>query len=120
MLLRPNRLAAGSFLPLSPLQLGVGFVLALALPLLARWRPAVLPPLASVIFGLGLGWLAGSTSSAAAGAGELARASASSGFWLWLVGAAVALYGSVRVSALLAQPAALVALWRWLWLALLA
>ena len=116
VLLRPNRLAAGEFLRLAPAQVVLGIVLALALPALARWRPAWLPPLANAVFGLGLYWLGRGTADAAASAGDLARASASSGVWLWLVGAAVGLYGAGRVSALLGQPAALRLLWRWLWL----
>lgn len=111
VLLRPNRLAQGQYLHLPPALVGVGVLLALALPVAARLYPRVLGLLASLALALGFWWLGSRTGAALAGQAESARASASSGVWLWLVGAGISVYGAGQVGGLLGG------FWRWLtWL----
>lgn len=120
VLLRPNRLAEGELLRLPPTQAVLATVLALALPLAARWQPRWLGVLAAAVVGVGLWQLGHLTGMAVAGQAEAARASASSGFWLWSLGAVLAVYGNQLLAPHAEQGGRgqTVALgWsRWLWL----
>ncbi|WP_288433563.1 ABC transporter permease [uncultured Deinococcus sp.] len=113
VLLRPNRLAQGEYLHLPPALAVLGGLLALATPLAGRFMPAGVPVLAPAALGLGLWWLGDRTAAAMQGQSEIARASASSGVWLWLLGAAVAVYGAGMVAARLGRWARPLP---WLWL----
>ncbi|WP_409013418.1 ABC transporter permease [Deinococcus sp.] len=111
VLLRPNRLAPGEYLRLPGVWLAVALVLALLPALTARLaRNAVwLPAGTALVLGV---WLLGDrTHAALIGQAPFARASAASGVWLYVLGAAIAVYGarqaaSTRFSGLLA--------WAWL------
>ena len=122
VLLRPNRLAQGEYLHLPPALAVLGALLALAVPLAGRLIPAGVPVLAPTALGLGLWWLGDRTAAAMQGQSEIARASASSGVWLWLLGAAVAVYGAGMVAARLGSGR--LGRWSrplpWLWLPLAA
>ncbi|WP_082505966.1 ABC transporter permease [Deinococcus sp. Leaf326] len=113
VLLRPNRLAQGEYLHLPSTQAVLGALLALAVPLAGRLLPAGVPVLAPAALSLGLWWLGDRTAAAMQGQSEIARASASSGVWLWLLGAAVAVYGAGMVAGRLARWARPLP---WLWL----
>ncbi len=104
VLLRPNRLAQGAYLKLPPAQLVVGFVLVAILMLGIRFWPRILPLLSSLLLALGFLWIGGATNSAMQGQSEIARASASSGFWVWLLGASIAVYGAGLTAPLLTAP----------------
>ncbi|SMB88742.1 ABC transporter permease [Deinococcus hopiensis] len=94
VLLRPNRLAPGTYLHLPPLLTGLGVVLA-ALPLLTfrRW-PGWTGLAASLAMVAGVWALGEQTRAALAGQMPFARASAASGVWLFLLGAGVAAFGA--------------------------
>lgn len=96
VLLRPNRLAPGEWLPL-PLPLAlVTAGLALVFMALAWVRPAWvwLPVTLALTFAL---WLLGAeTGAALSGQPDFARASAATGFWLYLLGSGMGLYGAAR------------------------
>jgi osmoprotectant transport system permease protein len=94
VLLRPNRLAPGEFIGLPAAQMVLGAVLALALPLSARFAPRLLWLFSLLALVAGFWWLGSRTSSALVGQLPFARASASSGLWLWLLGSAVGAYGA--------------------------
>lgn len=94
VLLRPNRLALGQYQHLPPALVGVGLGMVLALLLAGRWFPKALGVLASAGLMLGFWWLGSLTGAALQEQSEMARASASSGVWLWLLGAAVMVYGA--------------------------
>ena len=94
VLLRPNRLAAGDFLRSAAAGTGLGLLAALATALAGRFWPRAVPLLASAALGLGAWWLGTRTGAAMTGQAEFARASVSSGLWLWLLGAAVTVYGA--------------------------
>ncbi|WP_306468263.1 ABC transporter permease [Deinococcus alpinitundrae] len=113
VLLRPNRLAAGEFLRLPPLDIGLGLLAALATALAGRFLPRAVPLLASFALSLGAWWLGSRSGAAVQGQAEFARASVSSGVWLWLLGAAMTVYGAGLVGRRLggAQPYL-----AWLWL----
>lgn len=113
VLLRPNRLAAGEALGLPALDIGVGLILALAIPLAGRFLPRAVPILASLALSLGTWWLGARTSAALTGQAEFARASASSGLWLWLLGAGVSVYAAGLAGRLLGGAQRYLA---WLWL----
>ena len=98
VLLRPNRIAPGEPLHLPAAALAVGGVLALALPLSARFAPRLLWLFSSLALVAGFWWLGSRTGTALLGQMPFARASASSGLWLWLLGAAIGVYGA-RMSA---------------------
>ncbi|WP_338069133.1 ABC transporter permease [Deinococcus fonticola] len=110
VLLRPNRLAPGEWLGL-PASAAAGLLGLSGVFLLLAWRrpnwawvPATLTLPAAL-------WLLGSqTHTALAGQPEFARASAASGFWVFLLGAGIALYAAQR-----SLPAAQRGL-TWLWL----
>ena len=110
VLLRPNRLAPGAWLGLPAGAAGVAAALALLYLLVAFRRPALAwwPATLALVFAP---WLLGAeTSRALQGQLEFARASAATGFWVFLLGAGVALYGAQRV---LPRPRRWLA---WLWL----
>ena len=96
VLLRPNRLAPGEWLALPfTAALGVG-VLAVGFLLCAFLRPGWvwIPATLAVTFAT---WLLGvQTHAALQGQLDFARASAATGFWLFLLGAGIALYGAGR------------------------
>lgn len=115
VLLRPNRLAAGHYLHLDAAQVTLDLLLALALPLAARFWPRVVPLAASLVLATGFWWLGRQTGLALHGQGEAARASASSGLWLWLLGAGIAVYGAGLVGQKLGGWQRWLA---WLWLPL--
>lgn len=94
VLLRPNRIAPGEALHLPGLSLAAGVLMALALPLSARFAPRLLGLFSSLALSAGFWWLGTQTTSALVGQLPFARASASSGLWLWLLGAAVGSYGA--------------------------
>ncbi|UWX65678.1 ABC transporter permease [Deinococcus rubellus] len=117
VLLRPNRLAAGDFLRLPPLDIGLGLLAALATALAGRFWPRAVPLLASTALSLGAWWLGSRTGAAVQGQAEFARASVSSGLWLWLLGAAVTVYGAGLVGRRLASVSGGVQPYlAWLWL----
>ncbi len=116
VLLRPNRIAQGEYLPLPTAHLALGLVLALAVPLTARVWPRLTGVLASVALALGFWWLGTRTGAALQGQSDIARASASSGVWLWLLGAGIAVYSAGLLAARLGG----IHRWLpWLWLPLL-
>ena len=94
VLLRPNRIAPGEALHLPAVQVALGAVLALALPLAARFAPRWLWLLSALALTAGFWWLGSRTAAALVGQLPFARASASSGLWLWLLGAAISAYGA--------------------------
>ncbi|AWN24390.1 ABC transporter permease [Deinococcus irradiatisoli] len=94
VLLRPNRLAAGEFLRLPLPEMLLGVAAALLPALAGRFFPRAAPLLASFSLALGAWWLGSRTGAALSGQAEFARASASSGVWLWLLGAAITVYGA--------------------------
>ncbi len=113
VLLRPNRLSAGDFLRLPLPDMLLGAALALAVALSGRFFPRGAALLASLALSLGAWWLGSKTALALSGQAEFARASASSGVWLWLLGAAVSVYGAGLAARRLGglQPSL-----AWLWL----
>lgn len=94
VLLRPNRIAPGEAIHLPALQLLLGALLALALPLSARFAPRLLWLVSALALVAGFWWLGSRTAAALVGQMLFARASASSGLWLWLLGAAIGAYGA--------------------------
>ncbi len=118
VLLRPNRLAAGEFLRLPPLDIGLGLLAALVTALAGRFWPRAVPTLASAALTLGAWWLGSRSGAAMTGQAEFARASVSSGVWLWLLGAAVTVYGAGLVGRRLGNggPSGLQPYLAWLWL----
>ncbi|WP_310582972.1 ABC transporter permease [Deinococcus sp.] len=98
VLLRPNRIAPGEAIHLPAAQLALGALLALALPLSARFAPRLLWLVSALALTAGFWWLSSRTAAALLGQMPFARASASSGLWLWLLGAAIGAYGA-RISA---------------------
>lgn len=108
VLLRPNRLAPGELLRL-PLAITLVLVVLAVLPTLLIRR---LPGLAATAAAAGVltaFWLLGEhTAGALTGQAEFARASAASGFWLYLVGAFIAVSGA-------AQAGQVPRLWAWAW-----
>ena len=98
VLLRPNRIAPGEAIHLPAVQLALGALLALALPLSARFAPRLLWLVSALALAAGFWWLGSRTTVALLGQMPFARASASSGLWLWLLGAAIGAYGA-RISA---------------------
>jgi len=98
VLLRPNRIAPGEAIHLPAVQLALGALLALALPLSARFAPRLLWLVSALALAAGFWWLGSRTAAALLGQMPFARASASSGLWLWLLGAAIGAYGA-RISA---------------------
>ncbi len=94
VLLRPNRIAPGEALYLPAVQVALGVVLALVLPLAARFAPRWLWLLSALALTAGFWWLGSRTAAALVGQLPFARASASSGLWLWLLGAAISAYGA--------------------------
>ena len=94
VLLRPNRIAPGEALHLPAVQLALGALLALALPLSARVAPRLLWLVSALALTAGFWWLGSRTTAALVGQMPFARASASSGLWLWLLGAAIGAYGA--------------------------
>lgn len=116
VLLRPNRLAQGQYQHLPSAELAIGLLLALSLPLAARFFPKALSVLASVVLAVGFWWLGTRTGAALVDQSESARASASSGVWLWLLGAGVAVYGANQTASKLGGLQKWLA---WLWLPLL-
>ncbi|ULH16566.1 ABC transporter permease [Deinococcus sp. KNUC1210] len=111
VVLRPNRLAPGVPVHLPALQLGLAFVLALLLPLSARFVPRLLWLAGSLLMAAGFWWLGSQTSAALVDQLPFARASASSGLWLWLLGASIGVYG-VRLAG--QQLAVNGRVWNWL------
>ncbi|WP_424951568.1 ABC transporter permease [Deinococcus sp.] len=98
VLLRPNRIAPGEALHLPAASLAMGTVVALALPFAARFTPRLLWLVSSLALSAGFWWLGSRTAAALVGQLPFARASASSGLWLWLLGAAVGVYGARRAA----------------------
>ena len=98
VLLRPNRIAPGEAIHLPAAQLALGALLALALPLSARFAPRLLWLVSALALAAGFWWLGSRTTAVLLGQMPFARASASSGLWLWLLGAAIGAYGA-RISA---------------------
>lgn len=94
VLLRPNRLAPGTLLPPPSGALLAVVWLALMPALTARFWPRF-TGLAAALAALAAFWVLGTqTARAVAGEADFARASAASGFWLFLLGALVAVYGA--------------------------
>lgn len=100
---RPNRLALGEAIGLPAMWQGTlaGAVLvymSLAYILLfissKEKLKLLLPMYASVIWGLGWWVFGGMATGAISAAGEWARAAAGTGFWIWSMGAWLALYAS--------------------------
>ncbi|MFC3832169.1 MULTISPECIES: ABC transporter permease [Deinococcus] len=94
VLLRPNRLAPGEYARLPGVWMAAAVVLALLPALAARWsrRAVWLPAGLALVLGV---WLLGDrTHAALIGQAPFARASAASGVWLYMLGAAVAVYGA--------------------------
>ncbi|MGI8746767.1 MAG: ABC transporter permease [Deinococcus sp.] len=94
VLLRANRIAPGEGLRLPGPQLGAALLLALLLPLSARFFPRLSGLAASLVLTIGVWWLGSRTAAALVGQLPFARASASSGLWLWLLGGSVGVYGA--------------------------
>ncbi len=94
VLLRANRIAPGEGLRLPGPQLGAALLLALLLPLSARFFPRLSGLAASLVLTIGVWWLGSRTAAALTGQLPFARASASSGLWLWLLGGSVGVYGA--------------------------
>lgn len=115
VLLRPNRLALGSYQGLPPAETALACAVAAGLVACARFFPRALTLLASAALALGVWWLGSRTGAALAGQGEAARASASSGAWLWLLGAGIATYGAGLVGERLGGAQRFL---RWLWVPL--
>ncbi|GHF35362.1 osmoprotectant uptake system permease [Deinococcus metalli] len=98
VLLRPNRLAPGEYARLPAAWLAVAVLLAVLPALSARWfrRSVWLPAGAALVLGV---WLLGDrTHAALVGQVPFARASAASGVWLYVLGAAIAVYGARRAA----------------------
>ncbi|WP_425147273.1 ABC transporter permease [Deinococcus sp.] len=93
VLLRPNRLAPGVPVHLPAPHLALALLLALALPLSARFFPRLLWLAGSLALAAGFWWLGTQASAVLVGQLPFARASASSGVWLWLLGASIGVYG---------------------------
>lgn len=117
VLLRPNRLALGSYQGLPPAETALACTVAVGLVACARFFPRALTLLSAAALGLGVWWLGSRTGAALGGQGEAARASASSGAWLWFLGAGIATYGAGLVGERLGGAQRLL---RWLWLPLVA
>ncbi|MDV6375345.1 ABC transporter permease [Deinococcus sp. ZS9-10] len=115
-LLRPNRLAAGDYLRLDVLWMIVCAALALAVPFSARLWPRLTPLLSGAALSLGFYLLGARMTAAMVDQAEFARASASSGLWLWLLGAAIAVYGAGQLNAgqLTSEKFGSVLAWLWL------
>ncbi|AIZ46725.1 ABC transporter permease [Deinococcus radiopugnans] len=114
-LLRPNRLASGVYMTLPAVWMGVGGVLAMAVPLSARLLPRLTPLLSGAALALGFYLLGARMTAAMIDQPEFARASASSGVWVWLLGAGIAVYGASQ----LALPERFWGGLAWLWLPVL-
>ncbi|GGO34199.1 ABC transporter permease [Deinococcus humi] len=114
-LLRPNRLASGVYMNLPAVWVGVCAVLALALPLSARFLVRMAPLLSGLALALGFYLLGARMSAAMLDQSDIARASASSGVWVWLLGAGTAVYGAGQIRV----PGRLWAWLSWLWLPVL-
>lgn len=111
VLLRPNRLAPGEYLRLPSMWLAVALLLALLPALTARFaRNAVWLP-AGVALVLGVWLLGDRTQMALIGQAPFARASAASGLWLYVLGAAIAVYGARQAAS--TRTAGLLT-WAWL------
>ena len=117
---RPNRLAPGELHGLPALEIALSGLVAVAVPALGRW-PLAQTLAANAALTLGFWWLGRNAGAALEGAAEIARASASSGFWVWTLGAGVALYAVGLNSGNTGQGGSgsrvnLNAWLRWLWL----
>lgn len=94
VLLRPNRLAPGTYLHLPPALVGTGLLLAVLPLLTARFTPRLTWLAAALAVGAGFWWLGSQTQAALLNQPPFARASAASGVWLFLLGAGIATYGA--------------------------
>ncbi|MFK7601953.1 ABC transporter permease [Deinococcus sp. SM5_A1] len=114
-LLRPNRLASGMYMNLPVVWMVLNALLALAVPVSARFLPRLTPLLSGAALALGFYLLGARMTAAMLDQPEIARASASSGLWVWLLGAGIAVYGASQ----LALPERFWSWLAWLWLPVL-
>ncbi|TDE86322.1 ABC transporter permease [Deinococcus sp. S9] len=98
VLLRPNRLAPGTYLHLPPALVGAALLLAVLPLLTARFTPRLTWLAAALAVVAGFWWLGSQTRAALLNQLPFARASAASGVWLFLLGAGVAAYGAGLLS----------------------
>ncbi|THF86312.1 ABC transporter permease [Deinococcus sp. KSM4-11] len=94
VLLRPNRLAPGEYLRLPTPWLVAALLVALLPALMARRARSMVWLAAGAALVLGVWLLGDRTHAALIAQAPFARASAASGLWLYLLGAAIAVYGA--------------------------